>query len=362
MFDLMLTGRYTPPQILFIANDEWGFRTPRGHKISRSNIYNIFSRPFYYGRFEYPVASGNWYTGAHKPMISEAEYRRIQSLLRHSARPKARRGGLQFPYRGPLRCGGCRAMITAEKRTKHQQNGNVHEYVYYHCTRRKDPACRQPALREDRLEQQIEHLLAAIEIPEQFRTWGLEYIANRSQDDATDRKAVADNLRRSIDACERRLDGLIDLRVNGELTEAEFADKKARLAQERDDLQQSLDRLDDNAHDWLEAVDRVFSYAREARSRFAKGGADVRKEIFAALGSNLLLTDKKLTVDGNIWVRPLERAAKEARMIHAGFEPRKTRMDPTQLAALYAHSPRMLRALDDVRRIKDVPDGLVVKT
>jgi len=77
-------------------------------------------------------------------------------------------------------------MITAEKKIKRQQNGNVHEYVYYHCTKRKDPTCRQPAIREDRLAWQIERLLAAIEIPEHFRIWGLDYIASRSQDHVAD--------------------------------------------------------------------------------------------------------------------------------------------------------------------------------
>ena len=349
MFDLMLTGRYTPPKILAIANDEWGFRTPRGHKMSRSNIYNIFLRPFYYGRFEYPVGSGNWYSGIHKPMITEDEHRRIQSLFRQSARPKAPHGELQFPYRGPLRCGECRAMITAEKKTKHQQNGNVHKYVYYHCTKRKDPTCTQPSIREEQLEEQIERVLATIEIPDHFRKWGLQYIASRSQDDAADHETVVRNLRRSIDACGKKLDSLIDMRVNGELTETEFADKKAELTQERDDLRRSRDQLNNNTHNWLEAADRLLTYAQEARTRFAKGDVEVRKRFFSALGSNLVLTDKKLCIDGNIWLRPLQRLAKEVRAIHDGLEPRKTRMNPARLATLYAHSPRMLRELDDVR-------------
>ena len=60
MFELMLTGKYTPPKIVEVANEEWGLRTKDGRKIARSTIYQIFSDTFYYGEFEYPKGSGNW--------------------------------------------------------------------------------------------------------------------------------------------------------------------------------------------------------------------------------------------------------------------------------------------------------------
>src|SRR5262249_9100094 len=68
MWDVMLTGQYTPPQILKRVNQEWGFRTRQMRKLgdkplARSGIYRIFTDPFYYGWFEYPRASGQWFKG-----------------------------------------------------------------------------------------------------------------------------------------------------------------------------------------------------------------------------------------------------------------------------------------------------------
>src|SRR3989344_5147016 len=150
MFDLMLTGKHSPPRILEMATKEWGFRSPNGKKISRSNIYLIFTRPFYYGEFEYPVGSGNWHKGIHKPMITREEYERIQFLL---GRPsQIRKQKREIVYRGPIRCGECGCMITAEEKTKYQKNGNVNHYTYYHCTKRRDPNCAQQAIEESVLE------------------------------------------------------------------------------------------------------------------------------------------------------------------------------------------------------------------
>ena len=124
MFDLMLTGEHTPPQIRRIVNEEWGFRGPYGKKMSNSAIYNLFTREFYYGEFEYPVGSGKWYVGSHKPMITRDEFERIQILLgrKNAIRLKQH----EIIYRGPMRCGECGAMITAEEKTKYQKNGNTH--------------------------------------------------------------------------------------------------------------------------------------------------------------------------------------------------------------------------------------------
>src|SRR3989338_71185 len=46
MWDLMLTGNYTPPKVLNIANEEWGYRTRKfkrigGDQMSKSSIYAI---------------------------------------------------------------------------------------------------------------------------------------------------------------------------------------------------------------------------------------------------------------------------------------------------------------------------------
>ncbi|MGO8699408.1 MAG: recombinase family protein, partial [Limisphaerales bacterium] len=73
MWDMMLSGLYTPPKILDIANNKWGFRTRPMRKLgdkplARSAIYKILTKPFYCGSFEYPHGSGRWYQGRHEPM------------------------------------------------------------------------------------------------------------------------------------------------------------------------------------------------------------------------------------------------------------------------------------------------------
>lgn len=121
MFDLMLTGAYTPPRVLQIASNDWGLRTRKqkrqgGRELANSAIYKMFTDPFYYGEFEYPRGSGRWYQGKHKPMITHEEYDKIQLLLGRDGRPRPQQH--LFAFTGLIRCAECGCLCTAETKKK----------------------------------------------------------------------------------------------------------------------------------------------------------------------------------------------------------------------------------------------------
>jgi len=137
MWDLMLTGNYTPPRILEIANNEWGFRTKKykrvgGRPLSRSGIYAIFTNLFYAGII---VNKGIQYEGKHDRMITLEEYDRVQVLLGRKGKPRPKQH--EFAFTGCMRCGVCGCLYTAETKKKIiKKTGQIKEYTYYHCTRK----------------------------------------------------------------------------------------------------------------------------------------------------------------------------------------------------------------------------------
>lgn len=60
-------------------------------------------------------------------------------------------GSKAFAFRGLLKCGQCSADITAQDKFKTLKNGNVKRFVYYNCTRRKDPNCKEKYINENNL-------------------------------------------------------------------------------------------------------------------------------------------------------------------------------------------------------------------
>jgi len=59
--------------------------------------------------------------------------------------------------------------ITAERKTKRQKNGNIHNYVYYRCIKKlKAASCREPFIREEELDRQLSKELQKFSLPEDW--------------------------------------------------------------------------------------------------------------------------------------------------------------------------------------------------
>lgn len=151
--------------------DEQGFTNRSGKPISVSQILVILSTPFYYGKFQYPEApNAPWYTGAHKPLISKELFDLVQETRGIN---KGVWGSKTFAFRGMLKCGQCDADITAQDKFKLLKSGDTKRFVYYNCTRRKDPDCKEKYINEEKLCELLQVFVEAhhdkIEIAEKLR-------------------------------------------------------------------------------------------------------------------------------------------------------------------------------------------------
>jgi len=142
---------------------EVDFKTRTGKHLSLSNIFLLLRNTFYYGVFEYPEKSGNWYTGSHKPIITQELFNKVQEQMTRSEINKHNR---EFAFTKLISCGLCGSGITASEKFKHQKNGNTHRYVYYGCTKAKDKNCTGGYMKEEEIVEQIVKLLDTLDMNE----------------------------------------------------------------------------------------------------------------------------------------------------------------------------------------------------
>ena len=339
MFDLILTKNYSPVKILKIVNEEWNFKMPSGKKLGRSSIYNIFTKPFYCGIFEYPKGSGIWHKGIHKKMITEEEFDSVQIILGRKGKPHPKTH--IFAFTGLMRCAECGAIITAEDKIKRQKNGNVHRYTYYHCTKRKNPNCSQGCLEEKDLEKQILEILANIEIPNTFHDWALKYLKEDTVKDRENIKKITENNQKEYNSCLKKIDSLIEMRMNKELNEQEFLQKKENLLKEKTKLQEILNDTDKRVDQLINKAEALFDFARDAKVNFENGNLEQKRDILSTLGSNLLLKDKILFILMQKPLISMKKAAEEVRVIYEGLEPLENLDNTTKIGELYAQSPSL---------------------
>lgn len=343
MWDLMLTGTYSVPRIQKLANSEWGLRTrlmkaQGGKPLALSLAYEIFTNPFYYGRFEYPRGSGQWFKGSHPAMVTEAEFDKVQVFLGRKGKPRSRKH--EFALTGLIRCGECGRMITAEQKLQvicslcrrkfasrnreccpscgidivDMEAPKHLEYVYYHCTGRRGTGCTQGVVSGDALEKQVSHELGRVELSERTTTWGLsalDQLRARKQVDSGVARASAERTKVEI---EKRLWSLIDLKTAPENADGSLLSDQEYGLRRRDLLRQK-GHLEQTVADPLEAyrvaddkVRALLNIACCVRSRFEASSPATKTTILRGVGSNLRLSDGIFSMDAKIPFTLIEEA------------------------------------------------------
>jgi hypothetical protein len=306
----------------------------------------LFTKPFYYGSYEWPRGSGNWYQGKHDAMITPEEYDKVQMLLGMRGRPRPKRHA--FAFVGTMKCGECGLSITAESKTKVQKNGNVHHYTYYHCTKKRGP-CSQGGIEESSLNAQILECLASMQIPPEFHTWALKWLEHENAKEVETRESVRVARQKAYDQAVRMLDRYTDMRARDELTEEEYRAKKAHALQEKARCFALLNDTDAQITRWADNMETALNFAAHAKEEFEGGDIEKRRSIFLALGSNLILKDKKVSIDLEKTLLPMRRLASAVQDIHAALEPQKDRMKQADFEEIYSQSPTVSALWDDVR-------------
>ena len=153
----------------------------------------------------------------------------------------------------------------------------------------------------------------------------------------------------------RKIDNLIDMRANGEIDEDEFRSRKEALLAEKSKFQELLKDTDKRVENWLDVAERGFNFAEKASAVFADienpNTLEAKKEIFATLGSDLILKDRKLFISWDKLLFPIKSMALEVREIKEKLEPTKKPINAKDMGEIYSHNPRLLQYLDAFRTI-----------
>ena len=395
MWDMMLSGLHTPPRILEIANRDWRFRTRPtrkmgGKPLCRSAIYQIFTKPFYYGAFEYPSRSGKWYQGKHEPMVTREEYDRVQALLGRDGnpRPQAHR---DFPFTGLIRCGECGSAVTAEE--KHQlMCGKCHfkfayrsreacprcqiridqmpqpkflNYTYYHCTKSQNHSCKQKVVSAKEIERQIEEHLLRIQISTKFRDWALPFLRQMHESESASRNDTLRAQQNAYQDCLLSLDNLVKLKTSpgnslgGLLADDEYGRQRSQLLQEKARLEELLQDTGHRVEKWLELSEKTFEFACTARERFAKADPTTKKELLIISGSNLTLKDKQLFIKARKPFLILEASLQGSKVEEKAIEPESIGSHQRQSETRTSSRPRLLADLDGIELLQHDKEQLV---
>lgn len=349
MWDLMLTGNYTPPKILEIANKEWGFRTRKfkrigGNELSRSGIYKIFTNLFYAGIIE---NRGVQYEGKHERMITLEEYDRVQMILGKEGKPRPKHH--DFAFTGAIRCGVCGCLYTAETKKKFLKSGEIREHTYYHCTRktRKVQCDQKKNIPLADLETMIEKEIEKYTILPEFLEWALEELSQKNDTEIEDRSKIYQMQHKALEETQKELDELTRMRYRQLIDDETFIKEKNALQSKITTLKDNVRETESRAEQWLELTEKTFAFATHARTAFltaeGKKGLELKKEILLTLGKTPILKDGELFIEPDEWFVPIKNEYPALEAEYRRLEPSKTLSNKAKTEALTSVRAQWLR-------------------
>ncbi|HEY1805176.1 MAG TPA: recombinase family protein [Terracidiphilus sp.] len=309
MFERMLSGVYSTEQIGKWAR-EIGLctlvrRQTGGKPLSSSGVYRLFYNPFYAGKMAW---GGTWYQGKHEPMITLAEFDTIQTILRRPGRPQPK--VKFFSYTGLMTCGACGLGVTAEEKI----NRFGSHYTYYHCTKRRIPHCAEPSVEARRLDVQLVSYLESVTLSDGLHQWALRELELTACDLGNRSSAQRRLAGQSIVDLERRSDELIDMRARSLIDDGEFTTKRERMQRELFRLREALTELTQPDANWFEPAKAILSFSNRAVIWFEEGTDEERRLIINAVGSNLSLRGRRVSIQARKIFRHVPREPKIPRL------------------------------------------------
>ena len=163
MFEKVAYEHYSGRKIYNWLKFELNFYTRGNKSLTLSGIYRILENPFYYGVFEKPLKSGNWYQGKHEPLITQELFEKAKAQLK---RDNIVRETKEFAFTKLFICGYCGSGISAEEKWKQLKAGGANRYIYYSCSRARDRNCKNKYIREEDLIIELLKILDKVNINE----------------------------------------------------------------------------------------------------------------------------------------------------------------------------------------------------
>ena len=323
MWDLLLTGQHTPGKIADIAGSEWGLVTPvrgktGGSPLARSAVYKMFQNPFYAGFIRH---NGRLYPGSHDAMVTTAEFERAQEIMASRARTHftIRR---QFAYTGLIHCASCGAHYTAEVQKGH---------TYYHCTGHKTGViCRQRKhVREESLERMLVAVMARYTIPPAFRLSALRYLQETHNLEVAKEEQARTALVGQIRSLDKRLDGLIDMKMRELLSDDDFRYRQHTTKEEMARLERALDDARGTSGRVAAMTARVFDLAAYGQQLLKTGSTPKRRTIAHSIANDYEMTGAGLRIKIVDWLVPIGQdlpliQAERQRWVRSALQEEKT--------------------------------------
>ncbi|WP_341750216.1 recombinase family protein [Candidatus Tisiphia endosymbiont of Sialis lutaria] len=290
LFEEYATGAYTLGSIVNMAK-ELGLRSKKNYYLNKTVLHRLMQQPFYYGEM---LVKGEMWLHNYPPIITRETFMACKEVRLGWNKKPFKYGGKDFLFRGLITCATTGKIVTSEIHSKTYSNGKVDQWVYLAAWDPKNPN-KKIYVREDEVLAKIEEVFKKIGIrdPELLKDT-LEYLKNTNELKKDEHDEATASLKKEHTENEKRLNSLIDLRLNGELSTEEFQAKKQQLKDRQYEINRLLKIYDEADDKFTDTASTLITLASEAYETFKGSEMPQKRKMIKFVFQNLKLRGKKL--------------------------------------------------------------------
>ncbi len=390
LFELFLSGKYSVRQLLKYSDETLGLRTIQrekegGKSLKLSRLYDMLKNPlfagFFYGKDENDTMK-RW--EAHSmitPMITENQFWQIQAMLGRKSRPRPSVNKLSFAYTGRTKCGACDGAVTAEHKyqlicpacrfkfsyrskkncpkcdiaIEQMENPTYLHYIYYHCTKKRDPNCTERSVWEEDIDKTLaSYYETSLKISPDLRDWCLKHIDELDKNDKQNEYEAKLSLEKAINKAEREFDGLVDMKSKGLLEDDDFIRLQTAKKAEMIKLRESLSEYGNINPEATKRIAKAFELAVGVAEVFKNGSFEDKQQALSDTRSNLTLKDKTISIYHDELLSIIIRGRLAAKSESKRFEPEKWEANKGKTPPFSDVCPSWLGEINIVRPMRDI--------
>ena len=268
-----------------------GLRTKKGKPISKSHLYQMLSNPIYYGYFYF---KGELYKGSYTPIISKDLYDKVQIALGNRSKPKI--NSWKSPYNCLIKCSYCGCSITTTVKRKYNKGTDrTAIYTYHNCTKRHG-FCPQKPVMTSKLEEMLVNVVSGVSIDKDVWSLGMELVKSKYSSQVKQHNTQLEHHREVYNTLQDRLNRLIIMRADDEITPEEFKEQRNLIMEERSKVEDKINDTKYSSDNWLERTEEFLDTAYYAKEVIQGEDIEKKRKLITTLCCDLTLKDGNLDV------------------------------------------------------------------
>ncbi len=285
IFEEYATGARTLSEMVEIAR-QFGLRSKKGFYLGKATMYRMLQQPFYYGEME---IKGELLAHRHETLIPRWLFQACQEVrLGHHKKP-FKYADKEFIFRGLLTCATTGHVVTADTKKKTYVNGTTASWTYLRCWKPEAPE-KNMWVREEVILKQVEDVLSRIGIRnKEFLEDTISYLKETNKLKKEHHTIEVGQLKKEHTEIQTKLDRLMDLRLEREITKEDFETKKRHLKDRQYELTQLVHTYDKADDEFTKRMEMLLNLTHEAPKLWAGSTISQKRELLNFLFSNLQL-------------------------------------------------------------------------